>query len=562
MSEVRVARKVAASKYTNKPAPVELRQLTVYLLRRGTDGPDGALDAEERTKVIRRELRGDLPFAGALYVRAQETKPPVWQPFINDGLRAEDALRLGNRSAAALLVMRVARHWFAIPFGFGRHLIHEDVIELGFGLRATLNSVNADRLRSVDMRTIDEMTLQTRRQASRISGLEVFGINITKDILGGVTGQPADPTIAQVMTGRDACVLQGPVTFEAVGEKCRQLLDAYSRTDYQERFGWIDHLRTVEDDALTATLDDHLVAAFIAEDFAALHLAAPEQLSWEEVAGFRYSFEADDAPLRPDPDGHEYMEARARRPRARGELDLAQLRRDKLMVFGGPADARLAAWSIYRCCVFQTAFAGKLYALSSGQYYEVEPTFAAEIAAQVASIAELAASDLGMPAAQSGETEPDYLERATPAMADALGAPVALMDRKLVRAADAATDIEVCDVFTSARHFIHVKRRTRSSTLSHLFAQGTGSAQAFVSDRTFRELARAAIADSACGTEHFFPNDQPTARDYTVVYAIVTAGQGPLGMQLPFLSQVTLSQATRQLRGWGYEVAIARIQQL
>ena len=544
------------------PALLELRQLTIYLLRRGTDGPDGALDAETQGMVTRRELRGGLPFTGALYFRAQQNKPPVWQAFLNDGLTNEDALKLSNRNAAAVLVIRVARHWFALPFGFGRHLVRDEAIELGFGLRATLNSVDADRLRSVDMRTIDEMTLQTRRQASRISGLEVFGINITKDILGGVTGQPRDPALAQVMTGRDACVIQGPVTFEGIGEKCRELLAAYSRKDYEERFGWIDHLSTVDDDALVSTLDEQVVAAFAANNFAALHLATPEQVDWEQVAGFRYSVERDDAPLRSDPDALEYLEARANRPRARGEIDVAALRHDKLEVFGGPADTRLAAWSIYRSCVFQTNFANKIYALSGGQWYEVEPTFAADIAAQVNSIAELAAGDVGLPAAQPGETEPEYLERATPAMTEVLGAPVALMDRKLVRAADAATDIEVCDLFTSLKHFIHVKRRTRSSTLSHLFAQGIGSAGAFVTDRRFRELARAAIAESGCGTEEFFPNEQPTARDYTVVYAIVAAGDDPIAMQLPFLSQVTMSQAARQLRGWGYEVAIMRIPQL
>lgn len=540
----------------------EIRLLTICLLRRGTDGPDGAIDSDALGTVRRRELRAGLPFTGALYVRTPQTKPPAWQGFVNSGLAKDDVLNLGNRNAAALLVIRVAGYWFAIPFGFGRHLIRDEAIELGFGLRATLNSVDADRLRSVDMRTVDEMTLQTRRQASRISGLEVFGINITKDILGGVTGQPRDPALAQVMTGRDSCVLQGAVRFEQLEQKCRALLDAYSRNDYQERFGWIDHLTTVEDEALTTALDDLLVGAFAEQQVESLHLAAPEQLNWDEVAGIRYSIEAEATPLHPDPDPLDYLSARALRPRAKAELDLAQLRRDKVQVFGGPANAQLAAWSVYRCAVYQTRFADKLYTLSGGQWYEIAPTFAADIAAQVAVIPEFGAGDLGLPAAQPGETEPAYLERATPLMAASLGTPVALMDGKLVRAADAASDIEVCDVFTSARQFVHLKRRTRSSTLSHLFAQGTGSAQAFVTDRTFRELARVAISDTPCGTEAFFPTDQPTARDYTVVYAVVTAGDGPLASQLPFLSQLTLSQAAKQLRGWGYEIALARVDEL
>lgn len=512
--------------------------------------------------VQRHELRDGLAFIGAFYVRNKPSKAPDWQPFVNELLQPSAPLRLLNRHAAALLVVRVAKHWFAIPFGFGRHLLRDEVIEPGFGLRVTLNAVDADRLRSVDLRTIEEMTMQTRRQASRIAGLEVFGINVTRDIVAGVTGQPRDMSVGTVMTGRDQCVLHGSVPFDQIATRCKQLLGLYDRDDYKERFGWIDHMSAVADDPLRSSLDDALVGALNAGNFDQLHFAAPEQMEWADLAGFRYSCEPVSAALHPDLEPAEYVAAHETRRRAVGPLDAERLRKDKVQMFGGPADAQIVAWQVYRCCVFQTTFAGYLYVLSGGLWYQIEKSFADRVRGEVANIAEFAPQEFGLPPADPGEHEEDYLVRAAPLMEQALELPVVVMDQQMVRAADAASDIEVCDLFTGAKHFIHAKRRTRSSTLSHLFAQGTVSAQAFVNDQTYREGARAKIAQTACGTADFFPSARPIARDYTVVFAVIAKGTGSLGPALPFLSQVNLSYAGRQIRAWGYELALMRIEQL
>jgi Family of unknown function (DUF6119) len=57
------------------------------------------------------------------------------------------------------------------------------------------------------------------------------------------------------------------------------------------------------------------------------------------------------------------------------------------------------------------------------------------------------------------------------------------------------SSIEICDLLSSEKAFVHVKAKTKSSTLSHLFAQGLNSAQAF-RDRGFRGLAHVQCPDS------------------------------------------------------------------
>lgn len=314
----------------------------------------------------------------------------------------------------------------------------------------------------------------------------------------------------------------------------------------------------VKDPSVIAILDDALIAELNSGSTPRAHLSAPEQIAWENVAGFRFSVDPKSSLNRLELELQEFLQAQVAR-RNGAPIELVRLHSDQIEARAVDSGAILAHWSIYRSLVFETSLAGKLYVLSAGLWYQIEPTFADEITRQVRLIPELDGAALPLPAAHVGEHEDVYLERAAPVLASSMGVHVEVMDQKLVRAAGAASDIEVCDLFTELGQFVHVKRRTRSSTLSHLFAQGTASAEAFVSDPIFRRAARLRIAGSPCATLELLPDQQPVTSNYGVVYAVVTPAAGPLVESLPFLSRVNLSHAFRRLRSWGYEVAVARI---
>ena len=108
---------------------------------------------------------------------------------------------------------------------------------------------------------------------------------------------------------------------------------------------------------------------------------------------------------------------------------------------------------------------------------------------------------------------------------------------------DAPTPIEACDLFDIRKMFIHVKFKTRSSLLSHLFGQGRVSYQSFISDRSYRKQVIKAI-------NNYFKKDVLNEDDidgYEVVYAIVTSKTGKLSQIIPFFSAVTLMQTARAL---------------
>lgn len=527
--------------------------LTVFLLRREISAPDQAL-ADQRNPLTRYELRSGLPFDGALYLRRPRSRVPSWVGFVGPGV--EGNLNALTASTGAVLFVRSSGHWFALTFGAGRHLLDTDAVEQDFGLRVTLNSVDPSSLRSVDLQTVEETTLLTRRQASRRSGVEVFGIDVARDMLRAVSGEPRDTSLAVSLGGATALALRSAVTFEQIGSKCEQLLAAYNDKRYQEHFPWIDYMRRVREGDLVNQLDESLLAALNDRRLEKLYLAVPEQVPWDSLAGFQYSVDAQRASLHDDLDPATYLDLLKDRPRGKRPLQLSDLKGDKTMAVSSGDDEAIAKWPLYRTIVFETALGDRNYVLSGGEWYEVEPDFAQRTSQLVRDLPD---AGIPFPAVNPGEREGDYLRRVAPIVTEQTGVYFTVFDGQLVRCANASTSIEVCDLFSQMGHFVHVKRRTRSSTLSHLFAQGTVSAEAFISDSQFRCDAGLLADGTPCAD--LISEAQPKTADYTVVYGVAVAGNASFHDSLPFFSRVTLAHAARLLRTWGFQVATARIQQ-
>ena len=113
--------------------------------------------------------------------------------------------------------------------------------------------------------------------------------------------------------------------------------------------------------------------------------------------------------------------------------------------------------------------------------------------------------------------------------------------------------VEVCDLLTGDRELLCVKRATRSSTLSHLFAQGSVSASLMHEPKYQKKLLDALnriVTGSAWGSPG----------DWKVVYAIGTNKPGSLAESLFFFSKVNLVTHINEIRSRHIKVALARIE--
>ncbi len=328
------------------------RYLTILLLKDSIRSYDDAL--KDPLTLQRYDLKQDVPFRGALYVRDPHRNRPDWVDFVLEGIVSED-LPLETRSQSSVLFIESCeRRLFAITFGYGRYLLKPNAHETDFGLKTALNAVNPVQLRSVDLRTFQEAPIHTRRQASRSSALDVFGVDTNRDVLRSVTGIPSDAETAARLTGSDSLTVAVRTDFNALAELCSKMYDLYLDDSYKDHFGWIDHLRIVRDQDLIETLDEKLVRVFQSYELDHIHLCPPGNIDWERTQGFIFSTSKHMSSI-PDLDIEAYL-GTVKNPSTLSRNKL----KDHRVIAHTDDEEQLSRWSVYDCTTFETEHEGFL----------------------------------------------------------------------------------------------------------------------------------------------------------------------------------------------------------
>lgn len=522
------------------------QKLSIRLLREGLK-PEHALrdgvDVAEWPK-----LEGSLIALDTL-----GGNPPKWARFLE--LSEEDKRRVFNNTAYGLVFVKAAYRWFAVAFGMGHVKLDPAAFEQDFGLRVVLNAVDPKQLKSTDVRTPDENTLSRRSQTSRGSDQTAFAIDVERDIVRGLAGTPKHKTFASRVAGTDALSMDRKMTVDELPAVCAEVFAIYQKTDYKAEFGWIDQIRHIRDQALIDKLDAKLIEALdrAVKDGAAdsLHLAFPviydpEKANLLRYKGFR-SWQ-----LYADLDLAGYLDALKEREKS----DYSKEELDTHTVHEVDDDGRDCGgkWKIRECLVFETELDGATYVLSGGRWYQIDQDLAKDVQKFFDD-----ASRVELPNAEADETEETYNKRVAQLDADMI-----CLDRKLIKPTGATTRIEACDFLGRERHLIHVKDKTSSSRLSHLFNQGTVSARVLAIDPPSRDSVRVEVEavqakTGQAGYETILPKseeDFPRA-EFTVVYAVIASGDEP---RLPFFSLVSFRQAAKELDALGYKYAFAWIE--
>lgn len=520
------------------------RRLTVLLLKDSIRSPKDALRAPDALQQIALQVR--LPLKGEFWYAAPHVQTPWWCGFVNAVLERPLEV-LSSASLSAVLFATAEGRWFAFTFGYGRSLLRPDSFVPGFGLRVALNRINERQIRSLDSRTYEELVVSTRRFTSRSSELGTFGLDVSRDLLRAVTGEPAEKQFATRLTGADSLTLNVPVQCQDLTEKCREMLVAFEDQSYKTHFGWIDHLREERDPGVISSLDAQLLDALHARNTSKLHMAAPEVLDWQDVAGFRFSGVRGEYL---DLDLDEYLAALGDDA---ATITLQDLKHTRIGVKFTGSDQFQDRWSVYDSLVWDHSVDGQFYALVEGKWFQIESAFAKRITTFVRGIATPARL---LPDAMADEREDVYNLR----VATDSPTQYACLDRKLVKAEDAASQIEFCDLFSDQKAIIHVKKNTRSATLSHLFAQGTVSASALLGDGSVRKQVRDYLAKTRLSRDLVPDEDtRPIASDYTVCFAIICKQRHDWPGSLPFFSQLNLMHQVKFLRALGFGVALQQV---
>jgi uncharacterized protein (TIGR04141 family) len=561
-------------------------QLNVYLLKSSLDGqvvvdPGQYIEVPDDAQVVGPTVLSpastSLDFTARLWVEDSTSNTPGWLTLLQQGF-ADIPFLHDTAANKALLIVGIgngdATRYFAIPFGTGRHLMRRDAFEPSFGRRLALNLIfpqdapdtpeRFSRLRQVEARTVDATVFHTRRQASRHSEIATFGMDYDRDFLLAVVGIPEDQaTWGPLVTGGDPFRHTRLISFAELGLACRQMLDAYNKTDYQAHFAWVDRVRTVRDPQLI----EHIEAAILqlVEDGArGLYLAPPDPIDFEELDGFAVIRNATEAAITEADlvseihlaDYFNFLNTTGR------DLSIRGMRsRDRLYAVSTPPRQVHDSWPVFKCLCGEMEVDGKSIVISDGNYFEVNADYLQELDA----IVEAAYAEASLPAVTSHQDEGRYNETVA-----AQNVQYLLMDRRNI-VLPGRNPIEACDLLTLDRNFIHIKKRGKGSeSLSHLFTQGAVSADLLRRSKPFaaRFSQKVAEQDQEQNRQGSFVALFPDGQDIVpanchVTFAIIadwTKFASPL-KGIPFFSRVHLRYRLQQLRDLGYSASWQRIQQ-
>lgn len=477
-----------------------------------------------------------------LYVKTSNSRKPKWVNFF-DGYLDEELPGLFVASSAAALIVRNNDLYFAFVFGYGRNLLCLQNIEESFGLKVALNSIDDNKIRSVDIKNLDTVLRHTRVQTSQASSVDTFGMNIDRDILNNITGSSIKSDFGGRISGSVAFSLSVPVTIDNLKDLCSMLLKKYRSKKYKKNFPWVDHINEVKNKALRDELDCYLVNAIKKRDLESIYLAVPELIDWELVEGFKYK-KSDT--LREDihisdilPSGNQIE----------SKISLQWLKGKNVLCVDTSGEEIIYRWPLYKCINFEFKKKREIYLLTGGKWFKIDSQYANSVSEQIGNIPEY-----------NGFSFPEYQEEGE----GAYNAKVCgenekkcyLMDKQMISYGGGRSKIEFCDLLVNKRDFIHVKRFRGSSALSHLFLQGFNAAFLFLSDKDFRIKVNDILSEDL-----IFKNIETIrAADYQIVFAIISKSEGKTKDILPFFSKVSLLRINSELRAYGFNVSVKKIE--
>jgi uncharacterized protein (TIGR04141 family) len=506
-------------------------RLTIYLLKDNFDS-SGLVNKDLKNPILLQE--------GTFYHEETPNHLPTWvENFFGESLTTENAdLRVRSVKGLLLTTITVKKKvvHFALTFGHGRFLLNEAAIERRFGLKVTVNAVDASQIRAIEKTNIGPNTKISREQMNKSVETRQFGIDIEQDLLRSVRGKSKqDYGLGTNIEGSDALSITVETGLDKLNDVLLACYKRYISDDYKKDFDWIDRIYEVKEPDLITFLDSQIVEQYNLQDFSKLWLAVPELLDWDTVSGFKYL--PYDRQIHDDIDINIYYEKK-------GTISSIHDLSEDVQLISSENGTPFRRWPIYNCLYAEVDHNQKKYVLNNGKWFEVDKSFSRSVKKTYDHIP---ISNVRLPVYEHS-SEGEY-NKATcqqnPAML--------LMDKNTIPYGGGKNKIEYADIYSKDKQIIHVKHYGASSVLSHLFFQGLNSAE-YLSDSAFRKSLNIKLK-----TEWKVPvGTSFNPAHFEVVFAIIQKGT-QARPQIPFFSMVSIRNVYKRLTTRGFKVSILRI---
>jgi len=517
----------------------KVNHLTVFLVKEKYKQCNQIICTEKCDPPIEIPLSGYG--SGKLYIKHNPPVAPKWTDLFRDHV---DVRSLTVPGLSAAFHVEVENRHFVLTFGQGgRFLLREEVYEERFGLLCTLNSIDHDSFRCIDMQSLDAIQSHTRIQSGQETSADQFGLDVEQDMLKAVVGAPLNHALGNRMAGNDSLSVSVkmdlrdlPTLLTEYGKKFDSDL---SKEDYQ----WVNNISMVKNSEQVAALECELNKKLEARELDNIWLSIPEIIDWSMVKGFMYSHGG--KKINPDVNFQGFLKT----VKDGEKLDLDLLRLRDVHCADEDHKKTFKSWKVFRCLYAEIDVSGEKFILNDGKWFRVEKDFVtrtdedfAAIPRSALRLPEYMGGGEGAYNASVAEKDPDVY--------------ALLDDKKKIMHGGGHGQVEVCDLFTVNRELIHVKIYSKSSVLSHLFAQGFVSGQLIQIDKKFREKVCKQL--SSPHKELISIDKKPSQDEFAIVYAIISDVPGDY-LHLPFFSRVNLNNTRKILVGYGYRVELLKI---
>ena len=480
---------------------------------------------------------------GTAYYAPSKNIVPKWIKNFFCEEDIDESLFSSNTRAVLIARIKVneGNKTFAITFGYGKYLLDDDAIEDDFGLKVVLNTIRPDSLRRINKVNIGGNQKASDEQLPLASEIGDFGFDIERDLIGTITGVSKDKDFVEgIMTGGEVLSVTVPIDINNLSKFLLKTYKRYIATTYRANFGWVDHIKRINDSRLIAKLENELIN-LINSGSPNIWMAVPDVIEWENISGFKYNGkdEFDDIDI-----------SIVKESFSTGLENFEQLRKKRIIAVSAlDGEGPYKTWSANRCLYGEIEIDGKAYTINNGKWYCVDNDFVKSINEEYERI-NISQMDFPIFDKSIHKDENKYSLAFSESDSDYL----LCMDRKTISHGGGHSKVELCDVLTIDDRYIHVKPYSGSSTLSHLFNQGAISAELIISDPEFRMKANTEIRKSTDNPEFLIEsNTKPH-----VIFAIISK-KNVERPRIPFFSKVAIRYTKRRLEMFGCAMEIKNI---
>jgi len=192
-----------------------------------------------------------------LYVFVGPEHTPTWLRDLRQKFNVKGNIE--TRSAAGILIFRIAERLFAATFAHGWMYLDEDNLEGDFGLKATINAVDDTKLSRIDRANLAD-ALRGVSQSPFRRDFRSFGLDDALDLVRRVSGTTRLEASADTMTGSRGLKLAGDFTLDDLPNLADEALAYYCSDAYrQTSFKVLDVVSPIDDPRLISSLDERAV---------------------------------------------------------------------------------------------------------------------------------------------------------------------------------------------------------------------------------------------------------------------------------------------------------------